>query len=200
MVGPRVTGGDGKLQRTSRRLPGVWNTFCRALALDRAFGGRQVFGGYEAPDAEHDELHEAEVLSGCFIVARRSAVAQVGGLDEQFFFYGEDIDWCKRFVDAGWSLAFIPQAAATHFGGGSTAKAPLRFSIEILRATRKYWRKHYGRPGESICRALLVLHHGSRLMARSATLLVGLGRSPTSRQKHKEDIASLRWLLLGLEP
>lgn len=200
LVGPRVTGGDGKLQRTSRRLPGVWNTFCRALALDRAFGGRQVFGGYEAPDAEHGELHEAEVLSGCFIVARRSAVAQVGGLDEQFFFYAEDIDWCKRFVDAGWSLAFIPQATATHFGGGSTAKAPLRFSIEILRATRKYWRKHYGRLGESICRALLVLHHGSRLMARSATLFVGPGRSPTSRQKHKEDIACLRWLLLGLEP
>ena len=200
LVGPRVTGGDGKLQRTSRRLPSVWNTFCRALALDRAFACWQFFGGYEVSASEHDKFHEAEVLSGCFWVARREAVRQVGGLDERFFFYGEDIDWCKRFVDAGWGLAFIPQATATHFGGGSTAKAPLRFSIEILRATRKYWRKHHGRLGEFICWTLLMLHHGSRLIARSATRCLGLDRSPRSQHKFREDIACLRWLLLGLEP
>lgn len=199
LVGPRVIGGDGLLQRSCRHLPGLWNTLCRALALDRAFGGRAIFSGYEVPPGDHETLHEAEVLSGCFCLARRTAVEQVGGLDEQFFFYGEDIDWCRRFKDAGWKLVFVPQAAATHFGGGSTSKAPLRFSIEILRATLKYWRKHHGLAGQAVCQALLVLHHGIRLVARSIKRLVGMGGSADSRYKFSEDVACLRWLFFRTE-
>jgi GT2 family glycosyltransferase len=199
LVGPRVTGADGLLQRTCRHLPGPWNTLCRALALDRLFATRAWLSGYELPPAQHETLHEAEVLSGCFCMARRSAVEQVGGLDEQFFFYAEDLDWCKRFRDAGWKLAYVPQATATHFGGGSTSKAPLRFSVEILRATLKYWRKHHGRLGESLCRALLIAHHGLRLLLRAALSGLGLSRSPESRHKLREDAVCLRWLCFRTE-
>lgn len=199
LVGPRVIGGDGLLQRTCRHLPGVRNTFCRALALDRVFGGSWIFSGYEVSTAQHSVLHEANVLSGCFCLARRSAVEEAGGLDEEFFFYGEDIDWCHRLKDAGWKLMFVPQATATHFGGGSTRKAPLRYSIEILRATVKYWHKHHGAAGRAVCHGLLVLHHGLRLLARSTKRALGLGRSVDSRYKFNEDVACLRWLLFGTE-
>lgn len=199
LVGPRVTGGDGQLQRSCRHLPGLWNTLCRALALDRVFAARGIFSGYEVSPAEHETLREAEVLSGCFCVARRSAVEQIGGLDEQFFFYGEDIDWCRRFKRAGWKLVFIPQATATHFGGGSTSKAPLRFSVEILKATLKYWRKHYGLAGQATCNSLLVLHHGTRLVIRTLMGLAGLSRTSDSKYKLGEDIACLRWLLFRIE-
>lgn len=195
LVGPRVLGGDGLLQRSCRHLPGPWNTLCRALALDRAFAARGIFSGYEMSSAQHDTLREAEVLSGCFCLARRSAVEQVGGLDEQFFFYGEDIDWCRRFRDAGWKLAYVPQATATHFGGGSTSKAPLRFSVEILKATTKYWRKHHGLAGHALCVAFLILHHGVRFIMRAIRRIAGLGGSRESRDKLDEDIASLRWLI-----
>lgn len=199
LVGPRVTGGDGNLQRTCRHLPGLWNTFCRAVALDRLFGKYELFSGYEVPASQHERLHEAEVLSGCFCVARRSAVAQIGGFDERFFFYAEDIDWSKRFRDAGWKLAFVPEATATHFGGGSSSKTPLRFSIEILRATLAYWRKHHGVFGECACRLLLVLHHGLRLSIRSIQRAICLDRSERIRDKWTEDFASLRWLLFHTE-
>lgn len=200
LVGPRVTGGDGLLQRTCRHLPGVWNTLCRALALDRLFGGRGIFSGYEVPPSRHERLHEPQVLSGCFCLARRSAVEQIGGLDEQFFFYGEDIDWCRRFKQAGWRLAFVPQATATHLGGGSTARAPLRYSIEILRATLRYWRKHHGRGGERLCRSLLILHHGLRLIPRGLLHAIGMTNSAASQSKLTEDSACLRWLCFGTEP
>lgn len=199
LVGPRVTGGDGRLQRTCRRLPTLWNTSCRTLALDRLFTDSRVFGGYEMPQWDHESESEVEVLSGCFCVARRSAVDQVGGLDEQFFFYGEDIDWCKRFADAGWKLVFVPAATATHFGGGSTSNAPLRYSIEILRATLKYWRKHHGRGGQLLCRILLVVHHGTRLALRAASRCLGLQKSPGSQYKLREDAVCLRWLFTGSE-
>ena len=197
LVGPRVLGGDGQLQRTCGHLPRFRNTLCRALGLDR-FSGR-VFSGYEVPHAQHDRLHRPDVLSGCFCVARRSAVDRVGMLDERFFFYAEDIDWCKRFHDAGWTLAFVPHATATHFGGGSSSQARLRFSIEFLRATLKYWRKHYGPVGEWICRALLMLHHAVRWAARSCQRLAGQGRSERSRHKWTEHSACLKWLLFGTE-
>ncbi len=197
LVGPKVTGRDGKLQRTCRRLPTLWNTTCRTLALDRLFPDSRVFGGYEMPHWDHESLSEVEVLSACFCVARRSAVDEVGGLDEQFFFYGEDIDWCKRFADAGWRMMFVPAATATHFGGGSTSNAPLRYSIEILRATLKYWRKHHGLGGQILCHSLLVVHHGVRLALRAANRYLAGSQSPDSKYKLREDAVCLRWLFTG---
>lgn len=198
MVGPRVIGGDGHLQRTSRRLPGLWNTLCRALALDTLFRGRRPFNGYEVPHADHDRPHDTAVLSGCFCVVRRQAVQQAGMLDERFFFFGEDIDWCRRLSDAGWKLCYEPEATATHFGGGSTSKAPLRYSVEILRATLQYWRKHHRRAGYAACMALLVLHHALRLCARSVMQVMGPA-SATRRYRLQEDLVCLRWLLFRVE-
>jgi GT2 family glycosyltransferase len=199
LAGPRVLGGQGGLQRSCRHLPGLRNTLCRALALDRVFGGRGIFSGYEVSCERHELLHEPEVLSGCFCLARRAAVDHIGGLDERFFFYGEDVDWCRRFRDGGWKLAFIPQATATHFGGGSTANAPLRYSVEIIKATLVYWRKHHGRAGELACASLLAFHHGVRLVARSMLRWSGWGDSPTVRHKLDEDRACLGWLLFRTE-
>jgi GT2 family glycosyltransferase len=200
LVGPRVQGGDGKLQRNSRHFPSLGNTLCRALAIDRLLPSRWSFASYEVSPSQHARLHDADVLSGCFWVARREAVEQVGLLDEQFFFYGEDIDWCKRFVQTGWKIVFLPQAEATHFGGGSSSSAHLRLSIEMLRATLKYWRKHHGALGAFACRLLLILHHGSRLAVRSLSRPWG-SKTPLHRQrKYAEDMASLRWLTIGEEP
>ncbi len=199
LVGPRVNGGDGYLQRTSRHLPTLWNTLCRALAVDKVFATQNIFSGYEVPPALHDIPHDAAVLSGCFWVARRDAIDQVGMLDETFFFYGEDIDWCRRFVAGGWKVRFVPEATATHFGGGSSG-THLRFSVEMLRATLKYWTKHHGMSGRYLCQVLLVLHHSLRLACRAAARLFGGGVSPHSRQKFAEDLACLRWLLFGIEP
>ncbi|MGZ4977052.1 MAG: glycosyltransferase family 2 protein [Methylobacter sp.] len=197
LVGPRVIGGDGNLQLTCRRIPNIWNTVCRVLALDRILQRWQIFSGFEMPQRNHDQRTEAEVLSGCFCVARKKAVDEVGGMDEQFFFYVEDVDWCKRFRDSGWKLMFVPEATATHFGGASTSNAPLRFSIEIHRANLKYWQKHHGTVGQSIYHLLAMAHHGLRLVARILKGTLGLGGSPESKHKLKEDVVCLRWLLTG---
>jgi len=197
LVGPRIIGADGNLQRTCRKEPTVWNTVCRVLALDRIFPDRQMLSGFEVPHRNHAECMEAEVLSGCFCVAKKRAVDEVGGMDEQFFFYAEDIDWCKRFRDAGWKVMFVPEATATHFGGASTSNAPFRYSIEILRATLKYWRKHHGIVGKIVCYLLIVAHHGFRLLIRSVQQALFLGRTVDSKHKFKEDIVCLCWLLTG---
>lgn len=199
MVAPRVIGSDGSLQKTSRRLPGLWNTFCRTLALDSLLPDAWPFPGYELSVQQHARLHHAQALSGCFCVIRRVAAEDVGGLDEAFFFYGEDLDWCKRLRDAGWKLAYVPQATATHFGGGSSAQAPLRFSIEMLRATLRYWRKHHGNVGCAACWTLLVVHHGSRWLFRVILSLRSAESALAQRPAILRDRACLAWLLLRSE-
>jgi hypothetical protein len=195
LVGPRITGGDGRLQLTCRRLPSLWNLTCRALALDLVLFRWPLFSGFEMRHWDYGNLAEVEVLSGCFWLARRSAVEQVGGLDERFFFYAEDLDWCKRFRDLDWKILFVPQATATHFGGGSSSNAPLRYSIEMERANLGYWRKHHGLLGEWTCRLLSLVHHGFRLLPR--LFLEGGGGAARPRGKLKEHAVCVRWLLTG---
>ncbi len=139
------------------------------------------------------------MLSGCFWMARREAVAQVGGLDERFFFYAEDVDWCKRFRNAGWKIVFVPEATATHFGGGSSGNAPLRYSIEMMRANLAYWRKHYGVAGRCAYFVLSAIHHSLRLFGRLLQRVFRPSAARESKQKLHEAAVCLRWLFTGKE-
>lgn len=195
LAGPRITGGDGRVQLTCARFPTVWNLTCRALALDRVLSSWPMFSGLEMRHWNYDQPGEVEVLSGCFWIARKAAVDQVGGLDERFFFYAEDVDWCKRFRDAGWKNMYLSQATATHFGGGSSANAPLRYSIEMLRANLIYWKKHHGCAGKSLYFLLSLLYHGFRFVPRALKRLVSRARE--GDHKFAEHFVCVRWLLTG---
>jgi GT2 family glycosyltransferase len=199
LVGPKVFGEDGRVQPTCRRLPTLWNTACRALALDNARYYWRPFSGTEMRQWDGNTLMDVQALSGCFWLARRVAVEQVGGLDERFFFYAEDLDWCKRFGDAGWKVTYAPAATATHFGGGSSANAPLRYSIQMLRANLAYWRKHRGVFGQAAYYCLSVVHHSLRLAVRFLKTAVARGRSAGSDDDYKRhrSLVCLRWLLTG---
>jgi len=197
LVGPKIFGSDGRLQRTCRRLPTLWNTFCRSLALDNLFPRWSLFSGREMRHWNQTSQAEVDVLNGCFWLARRQAVDKVGGLDERFFFYAEDVDWCKRFRDAGWKVVFVPEATATHFGGGSSNNAPLHYSIEMLRANLAYWRKHRGIPSLVAFYSLSILHHAIRLVLRSLKTIASKDSSGETAYKCRRSLACLRWLLGG---
>ena len=199
VVGPSVTGRDGRLQLTCRRLPNVWNTLCRLSALDRVFPHAAFFSGFELPAAMHRVRSEVAAIGGCCWVVRSEAMARVGTFDERFFFYAEDLDWCKRFAEGHWKIVFCPEATVTHYGGGSSENAPVSYSIEIIRSTLQYWRKHHGILGYAICYAMLVLHHAGRLALRLLRSVAASGRSASSAGKLAEDVACLRWLLMRRE-
>ena len=146
---------------------------------------------------DQDTQSEVEVLSGCFWMARREAVEKVGGLDERFFFYAEDIDWCKRFWDGGWKVVLVPAATATHFDGGSSMNAPLRYNVEMLRANLAYWRKHRGVSGKIICLALYIIHHALRLGLFGLKMLAMRNCGDDTNQKWRRSMVCLGWLLTG---
>ncbi|MGH7869874.1 MAG: glycosyltransferase family 2 protein [Candidatus Dormibacteraceae bacterium] len=197
LVGPKVFGGDGRLQRTCRLLPGRWNILCEAVALDRLFPHYGLFSGREMRHWDQSNTAEVEVLSGCFWLARRKAVEAVGGLDERFFFYAEDIDWCKRFQDCGWRVFFCCEATAVHFGGGSSSNAPLRYSIEMLRSNLAYWRKHHGWLGRLGFHSISILHFGFRVVSLGLLTLGRFANPDKFRHKLKENYVCFRWLVTG---
>ena len=135
------------------------------------------------------------MLSGCFLFVRREALDEVGLLDERFFIYSEDCDWCKRFNDSRWRVVFTPESEAIHLGEGSSSNAPTRFYLEMQKARFAYWEKHYGLFGKAYYASMLVLHEIIRLAAGSVLCVV----DPRGRSKHGalvlRSVNCLLWLL-----
>jgi GT2 family glycosyltransferase len=197
MVGPRVIGGDEKLQRSCRGFPGLWNMLCRALALDSFFPKCRFFTGYSLRYWPQDDERSVDILTGCFWLVRKEALSSVGLLDESFFMYGEDMDWCRRFWKQGWPVIFVPAAEAIHYGGGSSANAPVRFYIEMQRADLQYWKKHHSRPAVVCYYLISCLHLILRAGGYSLALLSSHHLQNSSRYKIKRSLACLKWLLLS---
>jgi GT2 family glycosyltransferase len=192
MVGPKLVGKDRRLQRSARGFPTLWNQFCRALALDKLVPSK-IFSGYAMTYWGHRTCETVDILQGSFMLVKRAALEEVGFWDEEFFIYGEDVDLCRRFRKGGWKVVFVPWARAIHYGGASSANAPVRFYIEKQRADLQYWRKH--EPSLAVGGYFLIaaLHETLRALGYALPALI----SGAARYKVKRSVACLRWLLLN---
>lgn len=195
MLGPKMLGGDGSVAyRSTLRFPTVWNTFCRALGLDVAFKGSRFFGGLLMSDFDHETTVPVEVLVGWFWVVRRKALQRVGLLDTQFFMYGEDIDWCYRFHEAGEQVMFFAGAEAYHYGGASSSAAPARFYLEQCRANWRYFRKHHSFLAQMGYLAAVALHHAIRLTGYACVYLSFPSRREDAQARFKRSLMCLHWV------
>ncbi len=199
LLGPQMLGEDGLVHRSTMRFPTAWNCLCDALALNTIFPKWKFLRSYLAYGFSHDETREVDVLNGWFWMTRKSALDQVGFLDERFFMYGEDIDWCKGYHAAGWKRVYLAGAAAIHYGGGSSANAPIRFYIEQHRAMSLYFKKHHNLLNQFGFMGSLWIYHLARIFGHG---LRSLFSNPSNEQrvfKIKRSVACLRWLL-GIKP
>jgi GT2 family glycosyltransferase len=172
-VGPRILNGDLSLQCSCRRFPTLWNTFCEATGLARVFASSRFLSGQQMSSFSHDRFKEVDVLVGCFWLMRREALDTVGLLDEDFFIYSEDVDWCTRAWKTGWHIAFAPVGQAVHYREGSSANDPARFAVAQQRAVLHYWSKHRGRFGCLGIRAILFSRQLSRYLFGIAARCLG---------------------------
>jgi GT2 family glycosyltransferase len=194
LLGPKMLSAEGEVRRSTMRFPTLWNSYCRALGLDGIFRKSRIFGGQLMADFDHQTTRDAEVLNGWFWMARRSALEEVGLLDEQFFMYGEDIDWCYRFRQAGKRIIFFAGAEAIHYGGASSGNAPVRFYLEMYRAGWQFWHKHHGRMAQAGFLTSIGLHHILRTAGYSLLYLARPGLRAASGLKISRSLACLRWL------
>ena len=195
MLGPKIIGADGKVQRSCMGYPSLWNIFCRSVFLDTVFPHIALFNGFMLNHWAHDSIREVNVINGCFWLVRRIAVDQVGLLDDDFFIYGEDIDWCKRFNDAGWKVVYFPLVDSLHYGGGSSINAPVDFYIEMQKANIKYWGKYSGSLSRLVFFCIIILHQMLRVICNFVYYLSTRTESDINIRKTKKSIATIAVLL-----
>jgi O-antigen biosynthesis protein len=143
-AGGRIINRDGTIDHAAKRgFPSPSAAFYRMVGLSYLFPKSKRFGRYSMTYADENEEIEVDGLSGAFMCVRRSVIEEIGGLDEDFFMYGEDLDWSYRIQQAGWKLGYVPSAEIVHFKGESTRKMPrLRQMYEFHRAMYIFVKKH----------------------------------------------------------
>jgi GT2 family glycosyltransferase len=143
ILGPKLLNGDMSLQPSCKQLPSIWNNLCIAIGLSALFANIKLFNGEHLSFFDHDRIMNVQALSGAFLMVRRSAAEKVGLLDEAFFIYGEEIDWCMRFTKSQYKIVFFSGARAIHFGSGSSSKEPVRFYRELYSSKLRFYKKHF---------------------------------------------------------
>jgi len=164
ILGPQILNPDSTIQFSCRRFPSLGNSLCRAMALDTVFSRFPFFGDPLMMSWTHDTIRPVDVLSGCFWMVRRETIEEVGLLDEKFFMYSEDLDYCKRCWQKGWEIVYFPDVTALHYGAASSSHMPVRFEIEGLKATLRYWKKHHSRPARMAFSGINLLHQMRRIL------------------------------------
>jgi GT2 family glycosyltransferase len=140
IVAPRIVEPDGTLDHSLRQFPRLRTTFAQALFLHRLFPHAQWTDEVIRDPAVYMAPSSVEWVSGACMLVRRDVLERIGGFDDTFFLYSEDIDLCKRVHDLGLDVRFEPSVTATHAGGASAPRADL---LPVLAASRVlYARKH----------------------------------------------------------
>ncbi len=143
LAGCKILNPDGTLQLACRRsFPSPWVAFTKISGLSALFPSSSLFGRYNLTYRNPDETYEVDAISGSFMFLRREVLDTVGLLDEQFFLYGEDLDWCYRIAGKGWKIYYVHDTQIIHFKGESARRSSIDEVKLFYEAMRVFVRKH----------------------------------------------------------
>ena len=143
LAGCKILNPDGSLQLACRRsFPGPWTSFCKVTGLSSIFPKSKLFARYNLTFLNEDQTYEVDAISGSFMMFTKEIYNKVGGLDEQFFMYGEDLDFCYRVQKAGFKVVYVHSAQIIHYKGESTRRSSLDETKIFYSAMHLFVRKH----------------------------------------------------------
>ncbi len=183
VTGCRILNPNGSLQLACRRsIPTVRNSLYRFLGLSRLFPESREFGAYNLTCLDEHETQPVEAVSGSFLMFRRELIEKIGLLDEQFFLYGEDLDFCYRALQAGWLVEYYADATVTHLKSRSADQDTAVNTRHFYNAMKIFYAKHYAPTANPLrnrlVRAGIELAHVAR---RTRQTLGGGGRVGSRR-------------------
>ena len=170
IAGPRIENPDGTVEASARSYPTPLTVFFnRYSLLTRLFPNNPWSRAYLMSDWDHASERSVDWLSGACLLVRRAAIAAVGGMDEAFFMFNEDVDWCRRMTLAGWTNDYVPAAVAVHAVGASRRRVAPKVIVERHRGMIHYFRKHH-RPNfvaSAVVAAVVYARCGMMLLANA---------------------------------
>ncbi len=143
-VGVKMLDGKGRfLPESKRGLPTPATAFYKIFGLSALFPKSKIFGKYHLGYLDNNKTHQVEVLSGAFMLIRKKVLDITGGLDEDYFMYGEDIDMSWRIIKAGYKNYYFPDTRIIHYKGESTKKSSINYVIVFYKAMIVFAKKHF---------------------------------------------------------
>ncbi len=179
LVAPQLLNEDGSVQSSRRRFPTLTTGYWESTWL-QPYAPASLLRHFYMEDVPNDKETAVDWVQGAAMLIRREVYDQVGGMDEAYFMYSEELDWCRRIKTAGWSIVYLPQAQVTHYQGKSSEQAATQRHINFNRAKLRYVQKYHGRVPAQALRLFLLLNYAAQLLIEATKGVVG----------HRRD---LRW-------
>uniref|UniRef100_A0A832G805 Glycosyltransferase n=1 Tax=Ignavibacterium album TaxID=591197 RepID=A0A832G805_9BACT len=143
LAGCKILNPDGTLQLACRRsFPGPWTSFTKVTGLSSLFPKSKLFARYNLTYLDENQTYEVDAISGSFMMLRKEVYEKVGGFDEQFFMYGEDLDLCYRIQKAGYKIFYVHTTQIIHYKGESTKRSSLDETKVFYNAMHLFVKKH----------------------------------------------------------
>jgi GT2 family glycosyltransferase len=162
-AGPAVLNRDGSPQRTGITYPSTWNILVEALFLDRLFPRSEIFGRHRRLYADPEVQRAVDYVQGSCLMVRSGTIARVGVLDEDYFMYFEETDWCYRMTMAGGKVLLCPAASVIHLGGEESSHYGERRLVDYHRSLMVFYRKHHSAADGLLLRMVLMVRSCIRI-------------------------------------
>ena len=145
ICGPKVLNDDGTFQKSCRRgIPRPQAVFSYFLGFAKKYPHNKKFTGYHLNHLDENEINEVDAVSGSCSVIRKNVITEIGLLDERYFAYQEDSDYCFRAKEKGWKIVYNPESIIRHIGGaGGAGSYPFRAIFEWHRSYYRLYTKHF---------------------------------------------------------
>jgi len=197
----KVLNPDRTLQRgTCFMCPSILNMFLSATYLYKVFPKSKFFGREKMGCWNYDDVREVETVSGCFSLVRKEAIRQVGLMNELYYVYGDDPDWCYRFRQNGWKILFTPEPQIIHYGGQNTDHMVEEFKLQLYGSKLIFMKLHRSKLEFQLACFLIALfflvripywlavamlhkHERERSICTAKTYLIGCFNSLTNWRK-----------------
>ncbi len=173
LLTPQLWGGKRRgVQSSRRRFPTLATAFFESTWL-QPYAPRRLLERYEFLDQPDDMVQDVDWLYGAALMARREAIEQVGPMDEGYFMYSEELDWCRRFRDAGWRVVYLPAAQIVHHEGKSSEQVVTSRHIHFQTSKVRYFRKYHGRVAAEALRLFILGSYVWQLCLEGTKWLLG---------------------------
>lgn len=172
VLGPQLLYPDRAVQSTRRRFPTLATAFFESTWA-QSLAPRALLDHYYARDLPDTHITEVDWVIGAALLVRREAYTQVGGLDEGFFMYSEELDWQRRIKAAGWQVVYFPEAQIIHHEARSSAQVPAATHIRFNTSKVRYFRKYHGAFAAESLRVWLLSNFAFQLFLEWVKSLVG---------------------------
>ena len=195
-LGPMLLYPDGSIQSSRRRFPTYATGFIESTILQQCSPKHRLLRRYYVLDAGDDQTQDVDWLVGACLLVRRDAYEQIGGLDERFFMYSEELDFAYRLRGSGWRVVYLPEARVAHHEGKSSEQVAAHRLILFNTSKVQFYQKLFGRPRAALLRAFLLCTFVYQWLRETAKWLLG------HRRELRRQRMSAYWQVLrsGLDP